>query len=574
MIKNIFKLKNLYVLITITALAYGGYYFGTQNTDDTTSNKTLELTTVSIQQGDLSKKEEYNGTLRQTDSKILNSPMSGVVTFIPKEGTIINFGEVLFAVDNKPVILIEGVTPFYRTLDLNSDPGPDILQVEKALVSLGYALEDFVPDEIFDETTSNMLNMLYVDYKIETKSEVTSTEQVAINLKESEVENIESLIKDGGTTLIFVNDKKKKLDDLIENSSISLAELNDKKKKLDDAKDAATEESAAWTIANNLVEDYYVQITLLKDLTNPKTLAKSSTERETEIKAFEDLIEEQKRVRDLEEGKESSINATEALAIETAQKAYDDALKSYNDGINATEALAIETAQKAYDDALKSYNDGIDQAAELSKAKEELEQLRLSSRSETFSPTNAYASKTPIILGSYINETGSAVVLNSPLYNISSIGIEVVFQVDATDQETVSLGDSVEIELPTDERVPTVITFIDQVVTQTQAGDFIEVTLDVINPESIEVYDQAPVKVFVTTEVSENVLYVPVNALIALAEGGYAVEIFNGDEEGEVFDEDSGTDTTYVAVEIGVFTDGFVEIIGNFQKGQLVVVPR
>ena len=548
MIKNIFKLKNLYVLIAITALAYGGYYFGTQNTVVSSSSKTLELTTVSIQQGDLSKKEEYNGTLRQTDSKILNSPMSGVVTFIPKEGTIINFGEVLFAVDNKPVILIEGVTPFYRTLDLNSDPGPDILQVEKALVSLGYALEDFVPDEIFDETTSNMLNMLYVDYKIETKSEVTSTEQVAINLKESEVENIESLIKDGGTTLIFVNDKKKKLDDLIENSSISLAELNDKKKKLDDAKDAATEESAAWTIANNLVEDYYVQITLLKDLTNPKTLAKSSTERETEIKAFEDLIEEQKRVRDLEEGKESSINATEALAIETAQKAYDD--------------------------ALKSYNDGIDQAAELSKAKEELEQLRLSSRSETFSPTNAYASKTPIILGSYINETGSAVVLNSPLYNISSIGIEVVFQVDATDQETVSLGDSVEIELPTDERVPTVITFIDQVVTQTQAGDFIEVTLDVINPESIEVYDQAPVKVFVTTEVSENVLYVPVNALIALAEGGYAVEIFNGDEEGEVFDGDSGTDTTYVAVEIGVFTDGFVEIIGNFQKGQLVVVPR
>jgi len=574
MIKNIFKLKNLYVLIAITALAYGGYYFGTQNTVVSSSSKTLELTTVSIQQGDLSKKEEYNGTLRQTDSKILNSPMSGVVTFIPKEGTIINFGEVLFAVDNKPVILIEGVTPFYRTLDLNSDPGPDILQVEKALVSLGYALEDFVPDEIFDETTSNMLNMLYVDYKIETKSEVTSTEQVAINLKESEVENIESLIKDGGTTLIFVNDKKKKLDDLIENSSISLAELNDKKKKLDDAKDAATEENAAWTIANNLVEDYYVQITLLKDLTNPKTLAKSSTERETEIKAFEDLIEEQKRVRDLEEGKESSINATEALAIETAQKAYDDALKSYNDGINATEALAIETAQKAYDDALKSYNDGIDQAAELSKAKEELEQLRLSSRSETFSPTNAYASKTPIILGSYINETGSAVVLNSPLYNISSIGIEVVFQVDATDQETVSLGDSVEIELPTDERVPTVITFIDQVVTQTQAGDFIEVTLDVINPESIEVYDQAPVKVFVTTEVSENVLYVPVNALIALAEGGYAVEIFNGDEEGEVFDGDSGTDTTYVAVEIGVFTDGFVEIIGNFQKGQLVVVPR
>jgi len=115
--KNIFKLKNLYILIAVLALVYGGYYFGTQNTESSTSNKTLELTTVAIQKGDLAKKEEYNGTLRQTDSKVLNSPMSGVVTYVPKEGTIINFGEVLFAVDNKPVILVEGPIPFYRTLD-------------------------------------------------------------------------------------------------------------------------------------------------------------------------------------------------------------------------------------------------------------------------------------------------------------------------------------------------------------------------------------------------------------------------------------------------------------------------
>ena len=210
----------------------------------------------------------------------------------------------------------------------------------------------------------------------------------------------------------------------------------------------------------------------------------------------------------------------------------------------------------------------------MAKAKEELEELRLSSKSETFSPTNAYASETPIIVGSYINKVGSAVVLNSQLYNISSIGIEVVFQVDASDQETVTLGDNVEIELPTDERVPTVITFIDQVVTQTQTGDFIEVILEVLNPEEIEAYDQAPVKVFVTTEISQNVLYVPVNALIALAEGGYALEIYDGEVEGSTFEGESGVDTIYVAVEIGVFTDGFVEVIGNIAKGQLVVVPR
>ena len=85
MIKNIFKLKNLSILIALAGLAYGGYYFGTQNTDTSSNNKTLELTTVAIQKGDLEKKEEYNGTLRQTDKKVLNSPTNGVVTFLPKE---------------------------------------------------------------------------------------------------------------------------------------------------------------------------------------------------------------------------------------------------------------------------------------------------------------------------------------------------------------------------------------------------------------------------------------------------------------------------------------------------------
>jgi hypothetical protein len=519
--KNLLKLKNLYALIFITALAYGGYYFGTQNTEDSTSSKTLELTTISIQKGDLAKKEEYNGTLRQTDKKILNSPTNGVVTFLPKEGSVVNFGEVLFIIDNKPVILLQGSTPFYRTLDLNSDPGVDIKQVEEALVYLGYADSTFVPDEVFDEQTSRMLNTLYIDYGIDTKSEITPTEQVLINQKQDEIELLENTVSDGGTTL---------------------SEVNNKKKLLDDAKENATKENAAWQAAENEIER-------IQNLIDELTYESMSEDTRAGKKAqYEEDIKTQERIQSREAGKESSIDATEQLAIDNAQKSYDD--------------------------TLESYNEGVDRDAELAKAREELNELQLSSISETFSPTNAFASKTPIIAGSIINDLGSAVALNSPLYNISSVGIEVVFQVDATDQETVTLGKNVEIELPTDERVPTVITFIDQVVTQTQAGDFIEVVLEVLNPEEVEAYDQAPVKVFLTTEVSENVLYVPVNALLALAEGGYALEVYEGVVEGSSFEGESGVDTTYVAVEIGVFTDGFVEVIGNIQEGQLVVVPR
>ena len=546
--KNIFKLKNLYILIAVLSLGYGGYYFGTQNTESSTNNKTLELTTVAIQKGDLENKEEYNGTLQQTDKKVLKTATAGVVTYLPDEGAVISFGEILFAIDNKPAILLEGETPFYRSLDMNSDSGKDIEQLENALVFLGYAKDDFVPDQTFDQETSDMLNSLFTDYGIETKSEITPEEQIAIKNKEDQIETIQDTIDSGGTTLAEVNNKKKTLDDLQEDSVTTLAEVNSKKKTLDDAIENSTKENAAWQAATDLIDGYYQQIELLKDLTNPKTAAKSQDTRDDEIKNYEDLIEEQKRIREMEEG-EGSV-------------------------VDAAEALAIENAQKAYDEALESYNKGVDKAAELQQAEEELEELQLAAKSETFSPTNALASETPIIVGSYITSEGSAVAANSQMYNISSTGVEVIFQIDASDQDMVSIGDSVEVELPSEDRIKATISYIDPVVTQGQNGDFIEVKLDISSTEDVKVYDQAPVDVFVTSEVSQDVLYVPVNALIALAEGGYALEIYNGESEVGVFEGVSGVDTTYVGVEIGVFTDGFVEVSGNISEGMIVVVPR
>ena len=69
MIKNIFKLKNLSILIALAGLAYGGYYFGTQNTDTSSNNKTLELTTVAIQKGDLEKKRRIQRNIKADRQK-------------------------------------------------------------------------------------------------------------------------------------------------------------------------------------------------------------------------------------------------------------------------------------------------------------------------------------------------------------------------------------------------------------------------------------------------------------------------------------------------------------------------
>jgi hypothetical protein len=72
------------------------------------------------------------------------------------------------------------------------------------------------------------------------------------------------------------------------------------------------------------------------------------------------------------------------------------------------------------------------------------------------------------------------------------------------------------------------------------------------------------VNVEITTESVENVLAVPVDALLALAGGGYAVEIAQGGVH------------RLLAVTVGLFddADGVVQVSGRgLSSGQRVVVP-
>ena len=67
-------------------------------------------------------------------------------------------------------------------------------------------------------------------------------------------------------------------------------------------------------------------------------------------------------------------------------------------------------------------------------------------------------------------------------------------------------------------------------------------------------------RVVVSTTVADDVLIVPVAALLAPAEGGYAVEIVDG------------SSTHLVAVDVGAILDGRAEIDGDVAEGDTVVV--
>jgi hypothetical protein len=89
------------------------------------------------------------------------------------------------------------------------------------------------------------------------------------------------------------------------------------------------------------------------------------------------------------------------------------------------------------------------------------------------------------------------------------------------------------------------------------------VTVELDSPAAVGALDQAPVQVAITTATASDVLAVPVQALVALLEGGYAVQVLDGSE------------VRYLGVKVGLFADGWVQVSGNgLAAGQSVVVPR
>lgn len=75
-------------------------------------------------------------TLTQPVAPIAANLLAGVVTEVDTTGSYAS-GDTVYAVDDLPVRVVAGDTPFYRDLVRGAD-GPDVRAVNTALVALGY----------------------------------------------------------------------------------------------------------------------------------------------------------------------------------------------------------------------------------------------------------------------------------------------------------------------------------------------------------------------------------------------------------------------------------------------------
>ena len=122
---------------------------------------------------------------------------------------------------------------------------------------------------------------------------------------------------------------------------------------------------------------------------------------------------------------------------------------------------------------------------------------------------------------------GSAVTAG-PVLSASWVTRQVSIQLDAGLEGQVKVGDPVTITLPDNQTTPGRISYVSSVASTGQNGSTIAVDAVPTDPNATGDLDQAPVNVSITTASVSNVLVVPVDALLALASGGYAVEEVGG----------------------------------------------
>jgi peptidoglycan hydrolase-like protein with peptidoglycan-binding domain len=187
---------------------------------------------------------------------------------------------------------------------------------------------------------------------------------------------------------------------------------------------------------------------------------------------------------------------------------------------------------------------------------------------------------------------GTIVGQGGPVLSGTSSRRVISLDLDAADRDLFAVGKPVEIELPDGSMVGGKIATIARIADSStdQQGNTtttIPVTITLDDPTATADLDQASVTITVVRSSRENVLTVPVNALLALREGGYAVEVVDGASNATATpsvgtvspvpatSEAAGAARTHlVRVEPGLFDHGDVEITATgLDPGDLVVVP-
>jgi hypothetical protein len=164
---------------------------------------------------------------------------------------------------------------------------------------------------------------------------------------------------------------------------------------------------------------------------------------------------------------------------------------------------------------------------------------------------------------------GGRAAPGSPIASATSTGRQITVSVDAGQQGHVHVGDRVAITLADQSVTSGVVTSVGTVASApsgngSDSSPTVDVEIRPLHPAATGRLDKEPVQVAITTATTRQGFVVPVNSLLALASGGYAVEVVGPTGARRL-----------VGVTPGLFddADGLVQVDGDLTAGERVVVP-
>jgi peptidoglycan hydrolase-like protein with peptidoglycan-binding domain len=94
--------------------------------------------TAGVTRRTLSESSTVDGTLGYGTTLELYDRLGGTFTWLPSVGAVVGRGGTLWRIDNLPVVLMYGSVPAYRTLKQGVSDGPDVIELNRNLIDLGF----------------------------------------------------------------------------------------------------------------------------------------------------------------------------------------------------------------------------------------------------------------------------------------------------------------------------------------------------------------------------------------------------------------------------------------------------
>jgi peptidoglycan hydrolase-like protein with peptidoglycan-binding domain len=448
---------------------------------------------------DLTEVTTFNGTLGFDEGDSISSGMAGTLTTAVAEGEVVGEGGRLFTVDDEPVVLLYGDTTTWREMGLI----PDLEQlVPRAAGTITWMAEEgttLQQGDVLMRVNDEPIVVLYGD--------IPAYRTMRRNNEGTDVEQLEAAM-------------------------VALGYVDEGDMTVDGDFTWTTETIVTdWQEAIGAPEDGRVDFGEVIFVPGPFKLETVNVAVGAQAGGGSPVA----LISYMTEGTEGA----DVLALEEALTRL---------GFDADGAMVIdgvfdqhtETAVKAWQESTGAEVDGIVGPGEI-----------------VFLPD-------AVRISDRLAEPGSRVNPGTPVLATSTDESVVTVALPAADQALFDEGDRVVVVLPDDTEVDATVQFKATTASITQQGNAtFEVIIVLDDASAAEGLDQAPVDVEVITDRADGVMAVPVTALLALAEGGYAVEVEQAD----------GT-TLLVEVDPGMYADGMVEVTSDaLQPGNRVVAP-